>query len=159
VAEIDQYNETIDSSEVNNRIDELEEGQGYEVVRLRNGDVLANYDDEDDARQYIQDEDYDPERVIVRERELDSDDADELFNLRKLRDAVGVSSGWTLYNESYFDQDWVRDQARSDLGSRYVDFDSWPLSLIDWDDAAASQRDSLYEYSYEFDGVTFYGDE
>jgi hypothetical protein len=150
----------IDNDDVDSRIEELEEKEGYEVVRVRNDAVLATYSDPDDARLYIEDEDYDPERVIVRAVELDEDDAVELRQLRKLRDDVAVSSSWTLYNESYFDEEWTKGEARDQLGlSGYVDFDSWPLSLIDWDDATSERRDVLYEYSYSFDGTTFYSAE
>jgi hypothetical protein len=161
MADIDGYNTTIEKSDVENRIEELEGQRGYDVVRLRNDEVIEQFDDEDEARQYIEDEDYNPERVIARQRDLDDDDAEELRNLRKLIDDVGVSGDWTLYNESYFDSGWAQERAREALGLSYRadPFGDWPLSLIDWDDAAGDQRDAEYPYEYTFDGTSFYSED
>lgn len=154
---LDRYDETIDDDDVDNRIQELEDEQVYEVVRLRDDFVLESFDDETEAEEYIDKEDYNPERVIVRQVELDEDDAEELERLRNLREAVGVSS-YTLYNESYFTADWARDEAISQ-GIRRGLLDEWPLSQIDWEEAASQRRDDLYEYSYTFDDTTFYSAE
>jgi hypothetical protein len=158
---IDRYNTTIDRDEVEDRISELEEEKGYDVVRLRNDEVLKTFDDEDDARQYIEDEDYNPERVTVRQQELDSDDAEELSNLRELLNDVGnyQRGDWTIINEDYFSEAWARDEAASELGISSYQLDNWPLSLIDWSDAASEQRESRYPNEYTFDGQTFYGEE
>jgi hypothetical protein len=154
---INSYDDIIEGSDVESRIDELEEARGYEVVRLRNDEVLDTFNDETEAESYIEDEDYNPERVIVRRQELDEDDAAELERLRVLRDAVGGSE-FTLYRDDYFDADWARDQAREQL-PRSVDLDDWPFSQIDWSDAASARRDEQYEYSYLFDGTTYYSAE
>ena len=159
---IDRYNTTIERDEVESRISELEEEEKkYDVVRLRNGEVLETFDDEDDAQQYIENEDYNPERVTVRRQELDSDDAEELSGLRELLDDVSnyQRGDWTIYNESYFSEEWARDEAASELGVLSYQLDNWPLSLIDWSDAATEQRDSRYPNEYRFDGRTFYGEE
>ena len=156
--EIDGYTSTIDRDEVVARIEEIDENQGFKVIRVRNGEVLETFDDEDEARQYIEDEEYDKTRVVVEEDELDEDDAEEKRKLQKLLDDVAVDSNWTIYNESYFDADWAQEEARDVLG-RSADFDSWPLDRIDWDDAAIEQRDGRFEYEYTFDGTSFYGDE
>lgn len=158
MAEIDGYNTIIGKSDVEARIEEIEGSQGYDVVRNRNGEILETFHEEAEAEQYIEDEDFNPERVTVRRAELDEDEATELRGLKKLIEDVSVSSDWTLYNENYFDADWARDEARNQL-PRGADFDSWPLSLIPWDEAAAEQRDALYPYEYTFDGVSFYGEE
>lgn len=155
---IDRYDTTISDNEVDSRIEDLESETGYDVVRVRNGEVLITYADEDDARQYITNEDYDPERVIVREGELDEDDQSELDGLRALRDTLGESVTYTLYNEDYFTEEWARDEARDTLG-RSTDLDSWPLSGIDWDDACTERRDDRYPSEVEFDGKTFYYNE
>ena len=156
--EIDGYTSTIDRDEVVARIEEIDENQGFKVIRVRNGEVLETFDDEDEARQYIEDEEYDKTRVVVEEDELDEDDAEEKRKLQKLLDDVAVDSNWTLYNESYFNADWAQEEARDVLG-RSANFDSWPLDRIDWDDAAIEQRDGRFEYEYTFDGTSFYGDE
>jgi hypothetical protein len=158
---IDRYDTTIDDGDVDSRIEDLESELGYEVVRVRNDEVLAEYDDEDEAEQYIQDEDYDTARVIVREKELDDDDRTELDNLRELRDDLGGESvTYTLYNESFFDDDWAREQASDELGIARGQVDEWPLSLLDWTgDVATERRDALYPNEVEYDGTTFYYDE
>jgi hypothetical protein len=158
MAEISGDSTFIGSDDVDSRIEVLENEQDYKVVRLRNDDVLAIFDDEEDALQYITDEDYNPERVIVRQRKLDEDDAQELRNLTRLRESVG-SGSWTLYNENYFDVSWARDEAAGELGVSFSQLDDWPLNLVDWSDAANERRDYLYDYIYEFDGTTFYGSE
>lgn len=153
---IDRYDTTISDSAVDSRISDLESETGYDVVRLRNDEVLATYADEDDARQYITDEDYDRERVVVRENELDDDDQLELDNLRELREALGGDSAtYTLYNEDYFTGSWARDEARDVLGSD-TDLDGWPLDNIDWDEAASERRDDLYPEETRFDDQAFY---
>lgn len=161
MAEIDGYTSIIEKSEVESRIEELEDSLGYEVVRLRNGEVIKRFDDEDEATQFIEDEDYNPDRVTVQKESLDEDDAEELHNLQRLISDVGDSGNWTIYNESYFDSDWVRGRAADALGigSYSGKFDEWPLNLIDWDDAAADQRNEEYPYEYRFDDTTFYGEE
>ncbi len=158
--EIDSINTIIDENEVESRITEIEDSQAYEVIRLRNDEVLGTFNDQQDAEQYIQDEDYNPERVIVRQQQLNDDETRELSLLRALRDKVTaeLSSGWTLYNESYFDEDWAKSETREVLGSR-VSTDAWPLSEIDWDDAAVARRDDYYPNEYTYDGVTFYARE
>jgi hypothetical protein len=159
MAEIDGYNTTIEKSDVENRIDELEDSAGYDVIRLRNDNVLASFSDEDEAGQYIEDEDYNPERIVIRRQELDEDDARELRDLRRLIDAVDVSGDWTLYNDNFFDADWAKSEATDQLGVPRDAVYEWPLDLVDWDDAARERRDALYEYAYLFDGTTFYGSE
>lgn len=152
---IDRNDTTISDGAVNSRISDLESETGYDVVRLRNDEVLATYADEDDARQYITDEDYDRERVVVRENELDENDQQELDNLRELREAFGRTGTYTLYNEDYFTEEWARGEARDVLGSD-TDLDSWPLNAVDWDEAASERRDDLYPEETDFDGQTFY---
>ena len=152
---INRYSNSIDSSEVSERIEELENDQEYEVVRLRNEETLASFSDRDDAEQYIEDEDYNPERVIVRQNGLDDDDTRELSNLRYLRANLGEDDGWTIYNEDYFDSDWARDQAVGEGFTRSA-LDEWPFDLIDWRDAADQRRDYYYENTVTFDDQVFY---
>lgn len=154
---VSSSDETIGKYEIDNRIAELEEEGEYDVVRLRNDEVLATFDNEEDAQKYIEDEDYNPERVVVRQQELDEDDRLELSRLQRLLSDVGDVDDFTLYRSDYFDAAWAKGEAVSELGR--IDFDSWPLNLIDWDDAAVDRRDSYYEYSYDFDGSTYYSSE
>lgn len=154
---ISRYQTSIDSDEVAERIGELEDSADYEVVRTRTDEVITTFNEREDAENYISEEDYNPERVIVRQEELGTDDAAELAALTALQNELG-SGSWTIYNDDYFDSDWARDQARETLG-RGVDLDSWPLNQIDWSEAAEEERDSLYPYTYSFDGGLFYADE
>lgn len=158
---IDRYDQQIDYDDVNGRIEELENSRRYEVVRLRNpGDALFEDADEDACRTFIEDEDYNPERVVVRRRDLDADDSAELDRLLALKDEADGEFGeyWALLREDYFDAGWAQEEA-VELGAiRRAALDEWPLSLIDWDEAATQRRDDEYT-EYRFDGETYYGRE
>jgi hypothetical protein len=164
---IDQYDEEITYSQVRDRIEDLSlavSDTDYEVVRVRNDEVLAEFNDEDEAREYIEDNDYNPERVIVRGSEPDEDYVEELDNLGTLDSDCGSTFGlaWsrgevTLYRNDFFDADWARNEASSELGLDYTaDLNSWPLSLIDWDDAAEQRLSNDYE-EISFDSETYFG--
>lgn len=158
---IDRYDQQIDYDDVNGRIEELESEGGYEVVRLRDPDeVLFEDDDEGACRAFIENEDYNPARVVVRRRELEDDDAAELERLRALKDEADGEFGeyWSLLREDYFDAGWAREEAVETGAVRRASLDEWPLNLIDWDDAATERRDDLYT-EYTFDGATYYGRE
>ena len=67
----------------------------FDVYRTKNEQVLATLDTEGEARDFITDNDYDPERVKVRENvsSLVSDEnAAEVAELVKIRDAVIAGS-------------------------------------------------------------------
>ena len=67
----------------------------FDVYRTKNEQVLATLDTEGEARDYITNNDYDPERVKVRENvsSLVSDEnRTEVADLRKIRDAVIAGS-------------------------------------------------------------------
>lgn len=151
---IGRYNQIISNDDVENRISELEEGQEYDVVRLRNDEVLATFIERAEAEQYIEDEDYNPERVVVQQQELSEEDAGELSSLRALADEIG-SSSWTIYSDPYFTGEWAKGEAKEVLG-RYTDTDDWPFTQIDWDEAASERRDSLYGNTVRFDGEYYY---
>ena len=72
------------------RLDELDRPV-FDVYRTKNEQVLATLDTRYEAEEYITDNDYDPERVKVRENvsSLVSDEnRTEVADLRKIRDAV-----------------------------------------------------------------------
>ena len=76
------------------RLDELDKPV-FDVYRTKNEQVLATLDTEGEARDFITDNDYDPERVKVRENvsSLVSDEnAAEVAELVKIRDAVIAGS-------------------------------------------------------------------
>ena len=72
------------------RLDELDRPV-FDVYRTKNEQVLATLDTRSEAEEYVTDNDYDPERVKVRENvsSLVSDEnRTEVAELRKIRDAV-----------------------------------------------------------------------
>lgn len=162
---IDQYDTEIDYSLVAERIEdlELETETTYTVVRDRNGEELAQFGDEDDARQYIEDNDYNPERVIVRESEPERADVDELEMLGVLNSDCESEFGraWAngdvmLLRQDYFDADWAKGEAADLLNVSTDDLSSWPLDLVDWGEAA-DQRLSNEWTEISFDSETYYG--
>lgn len=157
---IDRYDETIDDDDVDSRIAELDDDLEYEVVRLRNDEVLFTDADEDTCRTYIEDEDYNPDKVIVRRQELDPDDAEELSRLRDLKDEAEAELGSTYFlaRSSYFSESWARDEAAEVLGGR-IDLDEWPFTEVDWSDAADARRDEQFSATFTYDGETYYGRE
>jgi hypothetical protein len=162
---IDQYDDEITYRMVRERIEDLEESveTEYEVIRVRNDEVLGTFPDEEKADQYIEDNDYNPDRVIARETDADEEDVNELSDLGEL-DADcqrQFGSAWgennvTLYRDDYFDADWARNRASEELGISFGSTDEWPLDLVDWQDAAELKRDADYTL-IDFDGAKFYG--
>ena len=72
------------------RLDELDRPV-FDVYRTKNEQVLVTLDSRSEAEEYVTDNDYDPERVKVRENvsSLVSDEnRTEVADLRKIRDAV-----------------------------------------------------------------------
>ena len=65
----------------------LENGKGaFEVYRARNGEVLNTLESRDAAERYIEDRDYNPERVKVRK--LSDDESEDEQFAREIRDQV-----------------------------------------------------------------------
>jgi len=125
---IDNSDDTIDSRDVIERIEELES-------------ELLNEDGEIDTAN--EDPDY-------------RDKCGELGALQALADeASGYASDWkygeTLIRDSYF-RDYA-EQLADDIGA--IDRNaSWPVNCIDWDQAA---RELQMDYSaVDFDGVTYW---
>jgi hypothetical protein len=155
-------NTTINSSDVIARIEELEEETGieYEVYRTRNDEVIASFDVLNEAESYISEEDYNPDRVKVRETDKgDEEDRDELRSLRDF-DSDGRSTfgtftwqdGITLINENGIGQEYARERAESE--NPRVDWDTWPFNLIDWDYAATELTEGN-DYA-DLSGVSYY---
>lgn len=158
----DSYTTRIDSDEVRARISELEGSKGtqYVVYRTRNDEVLSTFDDEEDAAEFIEDEDYNPERVKVRQQEgeLDDADAEELQELNELnaegeRDIDDWNFGIALIREDAVDEDYAKEEARSQLRFGF-DLDVWPFTYIDWADAASGLLEGR-DY-VRFKGSEFY---
>ncbi len=110
----------------------------------------SNMDDVLDSRDII-------ERIELLESLEDRDEleAEELTALKALTEEASGSPDWsygeTLIRDSYF-QNYAQELAE-DCGM-LKDATSWPLTCIDWEQAA---RELQYDYtSAEFDGVTYW---
>jgi len=126
---IDKYQDVMDSRDVIERIEEL-------------GDML-------DDTNAVADE------LTSDEKQELKDELEALVSLQS--EAEGYSEGWkygaTLIRDSYF-QNYAQELA-DDIGATNSDAaHSWPLTCIDWDQAA---RELQQDYtSVEFDGVTYW---
>ena len=154
---IDNFDDVIDSRDVIARIAELE------------GEREALQTDIDTAHEeFTEAESLDstPEFLVPLNQaighartalaEWDADDGKELAILKALADeASGYAADWqhgeTLIRDSYF-KDYAQELA-DDIGA--IDNNaSWPLTCIDWDQAA---RELRMDYSaVDFDGVTYW---
>ena len=89
------------------RLDELDRPV-FDVYRTKNEQVLVTLDSRSEAEEYVTDNDYDPERVKVRENvsSLVSDEnRTEVAGLRKIRDAVVAArgqEGWDSGSQSLY---------------------------------------------------------
>jgi hypothetical protein len=157
----------IESADILKRIAELEDAApaAFRLVRNRTrGQLTPVFPSMTAALAYLEEEDLNPERFTVKEvkGELTGDDQKELDELRKLNDAgraqfgstPWITAGVLLRRDEECDEDWARDQARAELGVSYVD--DWPLSLIDWSEAARDLLEADY-LSVELDGTTYWG--
>src|SRR5258708_38218098 len=114
------------------------------------GRTLSNSDDVLDSRDII-------ERIEELEGldERDEDEAQELVTLKALAEEASGSPDWSygevLIRDSHF-TDYAQELAE-DCGM-LKDATSWPLTCIDWEQAA---RELKYDYfSVEFDGVDYW---
>lgn len=149
---------TIDSRDIDARIDELESEYMPFKVKMPGYDmpVIASFASFDEALEYRQSRP-DAPALIVTEIE-DEDIREELRILREFRDEAGGPDGeWqygiTLVRESYFDEDFAKQEAE-DMGLVRPGFIGWPFDYIDWEAAADALRQDYA--SAEFDGVTYF---
>jgi hypothetical protein len=155
-----KFSAVIRSTEVRDRVTELEElDSRHEAVRARNGEVLFTSQDAEACTRYIDENDYDPDRVLVERRGLARREKAELDRLRDLEHRAGFQLGlpWVMYGAGYFSADWARARARDIPPLSGADFSAWPLSEIDWASAASARRDAAGYKVVMFDGGTFYG--
>lgn len=130
--DISNSDDIIDSRDVINRIEELEEARNDFVED--DGGLLAG----------------------DRWREAEPDDYNELISLRALaEEAEPYCPDWeygeALIRDSYFQE--YAEQLADDIGA--IDADAgWPVRCIDWAQAAAELQ---VDYTpVEFDGVTYW---
>jgi hypothetical protein len=155
MSNVDNYQDIIDSRDVDSRIEELEAEQAALLDALdeaRTASEEAQRDGRDDVH---------AEEVTAAQAALDAwnDDDDtggELARLTALRDeAAGYAPDWqygcTLIRDSYF-KDYAQELAE-DVGA-LKSAEEWPYTCIDWDKAA---KELQADYSSaELDGVTYW---
>lgn len=119
----------IDSEDVVSRLEELRNERDeltFIVYRVRNDETIETFDNKNEADEFVDEEDYDPERVKVRmtSKGLDDDDEEELSDLETIdRDGSDIFSDWgsiTVQLESNVDEE---DYAREYLSNNYSDRD------------------------------------
>lgn len=151
---------TITSAALEARIAALSAGRECQVVRNRNGAVLFTGKDEGPCRKFIEDEDYDPERVTIRLASLGAEADLELSRLTALQADASArlkSADWTLFASQYFSTDVIERAICQRLGlPADSDFEKWPLSVIDISEAGDVLLNEDYAY-VRFGTRSFYG--
>jgi hypothetical protein len=134
---ISNYDNLIDSRDVSRRVEELEaerEALAEQITDLQAGEEVQ-------------------EVVAEAERELaewDEDNKEELDALKALAEEVGTDV--TLIRDSYF-EDYARELAE-EIGAIYIGVaHGWPLTCIDWEQAAKELR--MDYSSVEYGDVTY----
>jgi hypothetical protein len=152
MSEIDNYQDIIDSRDVEQRIAEL---HPFKVVE--NDITIEEFATEGEAAEFIEGkpEAGDTGFLPVTEIVVDEDEAEELRLLTELRDDVNSSEwddGLVLIRDSFF-EDYAREMAE-DLYGKQLGEATWPFTSIDWEQAA---DELMVDYiSVLFDGVTYY---
>jgi hypothetical protein len=149
----------IDSRDIIERIEELEELEGAIIDAQDELDELLDMDDEatEEYGDRYQDDLAEREKALDEANEAFSEDErEEIQVLRALADeASGYAADWnhgeSLIRDSYFKE--FAQQLAEDIGA--IDPSAtWPLNCIDWEEAA-EQLKADYT-SVEFDGVTYW---
>ena len=152
---IDNFDDVIDSRDVIARIEELEGEREALQLEIDDAEVqwLKTEAGTNEAHAVV---DRRQAAYVALDAWTASDDGKELAILKALADeASGYAADWphgeTLIRDSYF-KDYAMELA-DDIGA--IDNNaSWPLTCIDWDQAA---RELRMDYSaVDFDGVTYW---
>ena len=138
----------IDSEEVVRRLEELRNERDeltFVVYRVRNDEELDTFDSKDAADNFVDAEDFDPERVKVRmtSKGLDSEDSEELDELERIdRDGSDIFSDWgniTVQLESNIDaEDYAREYVRDNFSTRNSDAYSFVEDYVNFTDLGAN---------------------
>jgi hypothetical protein len=162
----------INSADVIRRIAELEDALAKapryvitrQIVREGQDRELGRFKTAVAAEEFISFNDYNRGRVDVdiADAKLNEEDEAELESLQRLSAAGRTLFGttqWTngvlLQCSGFFDASWARGLAADEL--KPLDgVDSWPLNLVDWEEAADQRRDSDY-LRIEFDDENYWG--
>lgn len=121
-------------------------------------DVIARIEELQDERTYLTeqlDEDSEAADIPTIESEIEQLDEELAPLLVLAEEAEGYAADWQygeqLIRDTYF-QEYARELA-DDIGA-LENANSWPLTCIDWDQAA---RDLQMDYTaVEFDGITYW---
>ena len=167
MAEISNNDNTIDSRDVIERIERLEEEreplqEAVDEAKTAIKDLeeeRVHYKDADDLADIQKRLDEAKEDLKTQEQELEEwDESDEAEELKALQDFAEVCSdnrewkhGMTLINHSHF-EDYARELAK-DIGAISGE-EKWPCTCIDWEQAAEELRIDYTEYV--FGDVPFY---
>ena len=144
--EISNHDDMIDSRDIIERIEELE--NSFPDTCEHCGEGLSCLDDFIEFKFELKCPDC--------EQQLDFDDFDELKVLKELaKEGEDYSSDWkygeTLIRDTYF-KDYAMEIAE-DIGAINSD-SSWPNNCIDWDQAA---RELQYDYTIiDYDGIDYW---
>ena len=127
----------IDSEDVVSRLEKLRDERDeliFTVYRLRNDETIETFESRSDADEFVDAEDYDPDRVKVRmtSKGLDGEDEDELNELEIIdRDGSNIFSDWgdiTVQLESNIDpEDYAKEYVRDNYSTRDRDSDAYSL--------------------------------
>lgn len=147
---IDNTQDTLDSRDVIARRDELAEERAA-LVEAQSEGVEDIHDNDAETRAAALKAIHDAGEAL---REWDAENAEELAALEAFiaEGSDEWEDGVTLVRETYF-RDYAQELAE-DIGD--IDFRklSWPLTCIDWEQAA---RELQYDYTgADFAGVTYY---
>ena len=152
---IESYTAAIDRDSVTERISDLEsEVTVWAVTRRKNGSVIERFSNEDDASDYIAEEDYDTDKVFAEETtDTDSDEYRELTALREFdQEALSTVDDWrygtTLISADQVDDDYAKQRAIDQGDLRAAQLDDFPFNFIDWEAAAEDLSDSAESVDY-----------
>lgn len=153
---IDSFTAAIDRDSVTGRISDLEsEVTVWAVTRRKNGTVIDTFSSEEDAADYIEEEDYDTDKVFAEETtDTDSDEYRELSALRAFdEEALSAIDDWrfgtTLINAGQIDDDYARQRAIDTGSLRAYQLDEYPFNFIDWEAAAEDLADGAESVEYK----------
>lgn len=147
---LDNDQDIIDSRDVIARIAEL---MPFRIDRKGTDDVdIAEFKTREEAEQFLKDEDYDPEIMVITEIDEEAIELSQLKNLAEQgRNLEDWEYGVTLVRDSYFEE--YAKQYAEDLGLLPSE-PSWPLAFIAWDEAADALKEDYEEL--DFSGVVYW---
>ena len=155
----------IDSEDVVSRLEKLRNKRDeltFIVYRVRNDETIETFDNKPDADEFVDAEDYDPDRVkvLMTPKGLDGEDEDELNELEIIdRDGSNIFSDWgdiTVQLESNIDaEDYAREYVRDNYSTRDSDAYSLVEDYVNFTDLGENLLDNCeggdiggYNYLY-----------